>query len=873
VRAQKAETTAKTEAARAQKAETNATAETKRAQEAEAREKSQRESAVGKAEALAAENKNYQSLSLSNHIKELLPNDPELSLSLALAATKAWPSFSHTRYGLRSAFVTWPEKHFVLRDQGTSVERAIFTNDGQIIRTGQIAGTTGTVVKVWNVAVRKDTWIEPGHDRGTAAIAVSKDSTRLATEGADGTGRIWFLKDRVYKVLEGLTGPSAAIAFNHNGKFLATEGTVDILKAGWAIFIWDADDRQHLTNATPLLRLVGHKGAVTALDFSPTEDDLATASEDMTVRIWDAKTGDLKNILTGHTARINSVAFDRTGSRIVTASNDGTSRVWDKLTGKELITLRGHLGKVTKATFSSDGQQILTLAESKEPGLPEDNLVRIWNAASGALRLNVGGHTKQITDASFSNNGRMIVTASKDGTAQLWDAGTGMNLMAFKGHSGPISNVEFSPDDKSVLTSGTDNTAQVWRIPADALETQFFFARKMIPELGPDFGPIDIDFHSDERIVTIGTDGWVKSWDPRTLKENKQESTELPIPAGVPALRASYLSDIERSPDGRYVAMALRAVPTDPASIKASSIARVWDRVKQSYIELIPEPGASVGADTEISKVKYSPKGKYLLTASKNGAAVLWDTATWKAHPIVVEPLPNDALEHSVGSVSVDDQRSARSPGAILTAAFDDTEQWVVTGHQSGALEVFRTADGKNAFVKATAHRGRVLSIAFSRDNKLIITGSADGTAAVWEFDKELLASDLQEKKGEAVRIVTPIPHTRPVIDARFSYDGNFIVTACADNTVRVWENPTSVLVAEFNTLDTPWSAELSPDNKHLAVGGLDGFGEVFACEACRPFEVLKAEAIQRKPRELTKLEEDLLQLEGEKIKETKKNN
>jgi WD40 repeat protein len=838
-----AEALAKAEKEKAQNAETRAKAEAARAQDAEARAVSETLKANWKNVALTNEKYRFQSLMVSNHINELLPTDPELSLSLALAATEQWPNFSHVRYGLRSAYVTWPRKHFVLRDQGTSVENAVFTHDGQsIITTGQSVGATGTRVKVWNISDRSEQRNWPGHARRIVLVAVSHDSSRLATEGADGTGRIWWLNDGTYKELKGLTGPAAAIAFSRDDKLLATEGTIDPTKAGWAVLVWDAEDRLHLTEATPLLRLVGHQAAVTSIAFSPTDDDLATASEDTTVRVWDAKTGAHKTTLTGHTARVNSVSFDRSGRRLVTTSNDGTARIWDNLTGKELLTLRGHLGNVTKAAFSNDGKRVLTIATSKGPGSPEDNIVRIWNADSGTLLSIIAGHTNRITAASFSNNDRMIVTASEDGTAHVWEARTGAHLMSLEGNRGSISSAMFSPDDKLVLTGGTDNTAQVWRIPDDALDPQFFFARQ-ITERGEPFGPIDIDFHSAQRIVTSGTDGWVRSWDPLTLKENVQEQIKLPRPEGVPSSRPDYLADIKRSPDGRFVAIALREDPTDPASIKAASSPHVWDSVEQKYLSLPDTLNAK-----PINKIEYSPKGKYLLTASKDGTAIIWNTATWKGSRLLPKPIPDVSAEvkHGQGPGFIE-------PGLILAAAFDDTEQWVVTGHQSGIVEVFRT-DGEYIEGKP-AHADSVLSVAFNREGKSVLTGSADGTVALWKFDNETLTS------------VNSIPHTRPVIDARFSSDNNFIVTACADNTVRVWENASGVLVAEFKTLDTPWNADLSPDNKYLAVGGLRGFGEVFTCEACRPFEDLKALAIQRKPRQLDKAEKEMLQLQSDKTK------
>ena len=57
---------------------------------------------------------------------------------------------------------------------------------------------------------------------------------------------------------------------------------------------------------------------------------------------------------------MNSAAFSPDGSRIVTASNDNTVRIWDAATGKEIAVLRVHDADVFFAAFSPDGSRIVT---------------------------------------------------------------------------------------------------------------------------------------------------------------------------------------------------------------------------------------------------------------------------------------------------------------------------------------------------------------------------------------------------------------------------------------------------------------------------------------------------------------------------------
>ena len=54
---------------------------------------------------------------------------------------------------------------------------------------------------------------------------------------------------------------------------------------------------------------------------------LATSSEDQTVRLWDAESGQEVLTLRGHTDIVPSVAFSPDGNRLVSAGADGTVQI------------------------------------------------------------------------------------------------------------------------------------------------------------------------------------------------------------------------------------------------------------------------------------------------------------------------------------------------------------------------------------------------------------------------------------------------------------------------------------------------------------------------------------------------------------------
>lgn len=285
--------------------------------------------------------------------------------------------------------------------------------------------------------------------RATSIVRVSNDDKLIAAGSWDGTTYILDRQDlSVVKKLRGHEEKIGGVDWNPQDSLvtLATSGAEGLVN------LYD------LGSEMPVSTLRGHDGRVCRVEFHPSGDFLASASFDLTWRMWDIHKEKELLLQEGHSKEVFALSHHPDGSLLASGGLDAIGHVWDLRTGKSIFTLNGHIKGINAMDWSSNGVDLVTGSA--------DCSIRVWDIRMAREKCFVPAHTKMVSDVRFfkgrENSGTFLASSSYDNQVNIYSADNWLKVKTLQGHHDKVMSCDVSSDGEFIVSSGWDKSVRLW---------------------------------------------------------------------------------------------------------------------------------------------------------------------------------------------------------------------------------------------------------------------------------------------------------------------------------------------------------------------------------------------------------------------------
>ncbi len=607
---------------------------------------------------------------------------------------------------------------------GPSLSAVAFSPDGKYLAT--VASPNESQIKIWDLTGGRLLRSLSGHASGVGGLAFSRDSTRLATAGKDGTARVWDVATgKQLRMLRGHTAPVSRVAFSPDGTRLATASEDKTMR------IWEAATGKEVrVISTPSTEArcvawspdgqrlaAGHSIFGSMLNFALTVFSRGKLTSSL-LGVWDAQTG--RKVFSLQSGPImNAVAWSPDSRQLASASEDERVRVWDAATGREVLTLTEQSHSTSALAWSPDGKWLASAGE--------DPVIRVWDARAGTERVALKGSRARLIGLAFSPVSHHLVGAGDNGTVQSWDLDTDPEALTLPLPDAGLPFVAFSPDGQRLATP-SGSGVKVWDLATGKVTRAL--GGNLVTYLSAN-AVVNLAWSSDGKwLASAGVTGTMSVWDAGGDK-------------AVMSFRGpeGFISSLTFSPDGKYL-----------AAVIDNKRITVWSVATGKQVFAGSGSAMAVGAQGQC----------FILTASDNSVQVR-DMATGKE----LRTFPGELLDVSpdLKGLGTQDKRRVRiwdvpsgrevfgfetARGQLAGVTLSADCQRLATTGGNKFVNVWDTVSGQE-LLRLKVPPGHIAEVQFSPDGRRLLAS-------------EVLGSPMNLQGGRLVKVWdgTPVQERRP---------------------------------------------------------------------------------------------------------------
>lgn len=431
---------------------------------------------------------------------------------------------------LAATITTWSSNH----------DRIIFLSE---IRVWEIAtGTEKQVIPLRTGVVNGPTFLPNGRQLLVAGFHGSEGraypSMELVNLQSGSAGSIYSRDEGMF----------SAIEISPDGELMAFQTGVSTVKLldtrGWRVRYTFDENAESTSSSRSFSRHLVSVKSVPAVTFLPDGNTVVGELESGGIRVWDARTGEVKKAFaqdseTGSIAEISS-----NGDVLAEISGDEMVRVWNVGTGVH-VELPSTKDPAVALAVSGNGQ-ILAIAYSNQivlfnvfdpklqpigvpiqgkvecttlsfdgkllAGANAQGEVEVWSREDGKIQKHFPAGFG-VSTLRFAPQSEVLAIGGKDGRLSLWNLPSGAMIFDSKKHSAIVNAIAFSADGKLMATGSDDRTAIIWEAGSGK-------ARRTLR--GHDFTVTSLAFSPSQDLLAVGSgNASVVLWEVATGKLNR----------------------------------------------------------------------------------------------------------------------------------------------------------------------------------------------------------------------------------------------------------------------------------------------------------------------------------------------------------------
>ncbi|THG98544.1 hypothetical protein EW026_g3660 [Hermanssonia centrifuga] len=588
-----------------------------------------------------------------------------------------------------------------------------------------------------------------------------------------------------------------------------------------------------------------HDAPIHVCRTDPTSTYLASGSADGVVKVWDIVRGYVTHVFKGHGGVVSALVFNHPFDpssvgreqkmQLVTASVDTRIRIFDLsaaaarsgATAKPEAILEGHVSVPRGLDVSRDGKWLVSggrdsvvliwdispkLKEdaksksSKGKGKEKDAAPMLVKTIPVLERVEAVGLLKQdedVTGATSKASKLQIYTGGEKGVVKVWDVLKGEVLYTL-GQELDTPTEDQEEQRQIVEAIYVPATSTIVSVHADqnilfhSLSTRSL-SRQLI---GFNDEIVDVAFLSPNLTSEAGP-STASLTDTHVALATNSSLIRVYSSKSLDARLLSGHSEIvlclDRGAQGRVLASGSK----DHDSVPEWGCVAVCEGHAESVGAIAlsrKPPGESSGSDEHM---------RFMFTGSQDRTIKMWDLSSVPlsfdrdTQPLKCKSLTtHKAHDKDINSLDVSpNDRLLVSGSQDRTAKIWEIDYVVSNGVVRGEVKLLGTCQG---------HKRGVWAVRFGRTEKVLATGSGDRTVKLWSLDD---FSCVKTFEG----------HTNSVLRVDFINAGMQMVSAASDGLVKLWNIRTEECVATMdNHEDKVWALAVSSDERTVVSGAAD---------------------------------------------------